>query len=84
MRRPLCKALCDIPAPEDPLGGAAWLSVGPDKLVSPALPEPLKEGPDILTWGPGYEPGIGCICVALCLPIGGWVMPPIGGAPEEV
>lgn len=84
MRRPPGKPLCDIPAPVAPLCGTAWPNAGPDRLVTPALAGPPKEGPDILTCGPGKEPGIVCICVALGLPIGDWVIPPIGGATELV
>lgn len=84
MRRLLCKVLCDILVLEDLLGGVVWLSVGFDKFVSLVFLELLKEGFDILIWGLGYEFGIGCICVVLCLFIGGWVMFFIGGVFEEV
>ena len=53
MRRPPGKPLCDIPAPVTPPGGTAWLNAGPDRLVTPALADPPKEGPDIPVTPPG-------------------------------
>ena len=82
-RRPPGKPLYNIvPAPVVPLEGTAWLSTGADRLIIPAPAGSLKDKPDLLTCGPGKEPGNGGICEALGLPIGGWVIPPVGGTPE--